>query len=137
MGLFDKFGGSREIALTPKSALALAALTVVGADGAIDDEEIDGLRRVVRGDEDAFRRAFEVYKAKEIDECIELVAAALDDKQKAAAIVNLLDIAMADGVLAGAEERLLEAYASLFGLPEETLKKIIDVIALKNDFSVF
>lgn len=137
MGVFDKLSGSEAASLTSKSALALSAMTVIGADGVIEDEELEGLQRIVRGDEKAFRDAYAVYKARTIEECLHLVASVLNDDQKAATIANLLDIAMADGVLAGAEEALLQAYVSEFGLSDDDLKMIIDVIALKNNFSIF
>jgi len=137
MGLFDKLAGSGSSKLAPKSALALAALTMIGADGAVEDEEMDGLRRIVRGDDEAFRVAFRIYKDKNINECVSLVSNVLSDRQKVATIANLLDLAMADGMLAGAEKRLLEAYMSNFGIDEEIVKTIIEVIAIKNDFSIF
>ena len=40
MGLFDKLTGSRNVTLIPKSALVLSALTVVAADGVIDEAEM-------------------------------------------------------------------------------------------------
>lgn len=137
MGLLDRLGGSSEISLSPKSALALAAMTLIGADGVVEEDELAGLRRIVRGDDDALQKAFEAYKAKNIEDCIRLVVGALDEKQRIAALANLLDIAMADGVLADAEEQLLGVYLDLFGISEDAAKRIIDVIAIKNDFSVF
>jgi uncharacterized tellurite resistance protein B-like protein len=137
MGLFDKLSGSGSSKLTPKSALALAAITMIGADGSVDDGELDGLHRIVRGDDEAFRLAFRVYKDKDINECLTLVSNILNDRQKVAAIANLLDLAMADGMLAGAEKRLLEAYVNNFNVDEEIVRTIIDVIAIKNDFSIF
>jgi uncharacterized tellurite resistance protein B-like protein len=136
MGLFDKLGGGAK-ALTPKSAMALAAMTVIGVDGVVEDTELEGLRHVVRGDDDAFNRACAVYKDKSVSDCIPLVSAALDEKQKTATLANLLDLAMADGILAGAEKVLLEAYVHSFGLPEEVVSSLVDVIAIKNDFSIF
>jgi uncharacterized tellurite resistance protein B-like protein len=137
MGLFDRLTGSGSSTLTSKSALALAALTMIGADGSVEDEEVESLQRIVRGDDEAFRLAFRVYKDKSINECVSLVTNILNDRQKIAAIANLLDIAMADGMLAGAEKRLLEAYVNNFDIEEEIVKAIIEVIAIKNDFSIF
>ncbi len=137
MGLFDRLAGVDSVRLTPKSALALAAMTVIGADGIIEEEEVDNLRRIVRGDDDAFQRAFKVYKAKSFHDCIPMVAEVLDQQQKIATMANLLDIAMADGILAGAEEELLQAYAEQFAIPGNILDTLIDVIARKNDFSIF
>jgi hypothetical protein len=44
---------------------------------------------------------------------------------------------MADGVLAGEEKAVLQLYMDKFGIPEATMKPIIEAIAIKNDFSVF
>lgn len=137
MGLFDKLTGGKEVQLSAKSALALAAMTMIGADGSIEDEELASLRRIVRGDDRAFDQAFRVFKDKPASECVSLVGKALNDKQKMATIANLLDIAMADGILAGSEKDLMEKYIANFQIPEDALKDIIDFVAIKNDFSIF
>jgi uncharacterized tellurite resistance protein B-like protein len=137
MGLFDKLKGNQEIKLSPKAALALSAMTIIAADGSIDEDEIAGLRRIVRGDEDAFNQAYKVFRNKPLAESVDLVNKFLDEKQKICVIANLLDLAMADGVLAGAEEKLLGLYVKSFQLADDTVKKIIDVIEIKNNFSVF
>jgi uncharacterized tellurite resistance protein B-like protein len=137
MGLFDRLTGNNHVELTPKSAIALAALTVIGIDGSVDDGEIDGLRRIVRGDDRSLQIASQIYKDKEVSECVPMVGAVLDDRQKVATLANLLDIAMADGLLAGAEQRLLETYVQAFGIDEDIVKELVDVIAIKNDFSIF
>lgn len=137
MGLFDKLSGSKDIRLSPKGALALAAMTIIGADGAIEDDELAGLQRIVRGDSGAFEQAYKLYKDQSIQECVDIVNKQLDQKQKVAVIANLLDLAMADGMLAGAEKQLLTAYVDSFQLSEDVVKDIIDVIEVKNNFSVF
>ncbi|MFH1035887.1 MAG: TerB family tellurite resistance protein [Pseudomonadota bacterium] len=137
MGLFDKLTGKKDIALTPKAALALAAMPMISADGSVEDEELATLKRIVRGDGNAFNQAFLVYKDRPIQECIGLVGAALNPQQRVAALANLLDIAMADGILAGAEQELLTAYVERFQVNEEIIKDLVDVIAVKNDFSIF
>jgi len=137
MGIFDKLTGSKDIQLTPKSALALAAMTIIGVDGSIEEEEIAILKRIVRGDGNAFDQAFRVYKDKSIQESVQLVSKSLDEKQKIVVIANLLDIAMADGMLAGAEKDLMMLYLDSFKVSEEIVKDIVDVIAIKNDFSIF
>lgn len=137
MGLFDKLTGSKDIQLSPKSALALAAMTMIAADGSIEDEELASLRRIVRGDDIAFNQAFKIFKDKPSSECVSMVTKTLNDKQKVATIVNLLDIAMADGLLAGAEKDLIEKYIANFQIPEDVVKAIVDFVAVKNDFSIF
>lgn len=61
----------------------------------------------------------------------------LDEKQKVAVIANLLDLAMADSMLAGVEEKLLTAYVDSFQLSDDIVKSIIDVIEIKNNYSIF
>jgi uncharacterized tellurite resistance protein B-like protein len=137
LGLFDKLKGNQDIKISPKGALALAAMTVIAADGSIDEDEIAGLRRIVRGDENAFNQAYKVLKNKSLAECVEVVGKFTNEKQRACIVANLVDLAMADGVLAGAEEKLLNTYINSFKLPDETVKKIIDAIEVKNNFTVF
>jgi uncharacterized tellurite resistance protein B-like protein len=76
-------------------------------------------------------------QATPLPELITLIANCLDEKQKLATLTMLFDVAMADGVLAGAEQKVLQMYVDKFGIPEATLKPIIDTIAIKNDFSIF
>jgi uncharacterized tellurite resistance protein B-like protein len=137
MGIFDKLMGTEDVKLTPKSALALAAMTIIGVDGVIDDDEIASLSRIVRGDQDSFDKAFKLYKDISFEKCVSLVSSILDQKQKIAVVAILLDIAMADGILAGAEKELMELYIESFQIPENILKSIVEIIALKNDFSIF
>ncbi len=45
---------------------------------------------------------------------------------------NLIDIAMADGSLAGAEKRLLENYVEKLQIGADVVSAMVDVIGLKN-----
>jgi len=137
MGFFDKLMGTNNIELNPKSALALAAMTIIGADGVFEDDEISILSRIVRGDQDSFNKALKLFKDTTFEKCVALVSNTLDKKQKIATIAILLDIAMADGILAGAEKKLLELYIDSFQISGETINGIVEIIALKNDFSIF
>ncbi|MDD1686332.1 tellurite resistance TerB family protein [Methanoregula sp.] len=136
MGIFDKLTG-KSATLTPKSALVLSAITVIAADGVIDDAEINDLGKIVRGDRKSIDTAMQVLKGNKFPGVIDMVAAVLDEKQKIATLAILCDIAMADGVLAGEEKKVLEMYMEKFGVSEATIKPIIEAIAIKNDFSIF
>lgn len=137
MGLFDKLLG-KDVKLTPRSAYVLAAMTLIAADGSIDEEEILYLRRLAKGDADSVKNAQKVWQANpNLKDLLPLIAAALDDKQREVVIANLIDLAMADGLLAGAEKELLTLYLQAFNIGEEQVKPIIDVIATKNNSSVF
>lgn len=137
MGLFDKLLG-KEAKLTPKSAFVLSAMTLIAADGQIDEEEILSLRRLVKGDAESIKIAQKVWQTNpNLKELLPLITNALDTKQRDVVIANLIDLAMADGTLAHAEKELLGLYMQAFQISEETVKPIIDVVALKNNTSVF
>lgn len=137
MGIFDKLTGSKPVQLTPKSALVVSALTVIAADGQIDEAELNDLAKIVRGDRKSIDTAIAVMKANPFPGVIDLVAATLDEKQKVATLAVLCDLAMADGVLAGNEQKILQMYMEKFKVSEATMKPIIEAIGIKNDFSIF
>ena len=136
MGIFDKLTG-KTATLTPKSALVLSAITVIAADGVIDEAELNDLAKIVRGDRKSIDVAMEVLRANKFPAVIDLVAATLDEKQKFATLAILCDLAMADGILAGEEKTILQMYMDKFGIPEAKLQPVIETIAIKNDFSIF
>jgi len=137
MGIFDKLKGSKTIQLTPKSALVAAAISVIASDGVLDEAELRDLAKIARGDKSAVNDAVQVLEGNSIQETMDLIAKCLNEKQRMAAMAILLDIAMADGILAGNEQKILQQYMEKFGISETAIKPLIDTIALKNDFSVF
>lgn len=107
-------------------------------DGDIDDDEIAIIRRLDGNRQtDAWEAAVKAWKMKSIDECISLAAESMNSEQQLVTIANLIDIAMADGVLAGDEQRLLEAYVDAFDVSESEIEKIVHVVAIKNNKSCF
>lgn len=137
MGIFDKLTGSKNAQLTPKSALVVSAITVIAADGVLDEQELYDLQKIVRGDKACVDTAIKVMQGNQLPEIMTLVAATLNEKQRMTALAILLDLAMADGILAGNEQKILQKYMEKFGISETAVKPIVDAIALKNDFSVF
>lgn len=137
MGIFDKLTGNKPVTLNPKSALVLSAITVIAADGVIDEAELNDLAKIVRGDRTSINTAMEVMKANKFPGVIDMVAAVLDEKQKLATLAILCDLAMADGILAGEEKMVLEMYREKFGVSEDALRPVIETIALKNNFAIF
>ena len=136
MGIFDKLTG-KPATLTPKSALVLSAITVIAADGAVDEAELNDLSKIVRGDRKSIDTAMQVMKENPFPGVIDLVVKALDEKQKLATLAILCDIAMSDGVLAGEEKKILQMYMDKFGISEAKLAPIIEAISIKNNFSIF
>jgi uncharacterized tellurite resistance protein B-like protein len=136
MGIFDKLTG-KPATLTSKSALVVSAITVIAADGVIDEAELNDLAKIVRGDKKSIDTAMQVMKENPFPGVIDLVAKALDEKQKLATLAILCDIAMSDGILAGEEKKILQMYMDKFGVSEAKLAPIIDAISIKNNFSIF
>lgn len=137
MGIFDKLLG-KEAKLTPKSAFALAILSVIAADGQVDEEEFLYLRRLFKGDQNALEQAVKVLRGgASVRDCVPMVTAALDDKQKQVVMANLVDLAMADGHLAGTEKEMLNLYLEAFKMSEADIRPIVDVMATKNNFGAF
>lgn len=137
MGLFDRLKQEPPAAMSPKAAMLLAAVTVIAADGEVDDAEIAILDRLARGDGSALDVAIKFWKANDTDACIAMSASRLTMPQRIATLANLVDIAMADGNLAGAERVLLEAYVEAFAVHESVVKQVVEVIGVKNDDRVF
>jgi len=138
MGLFDKLGGSKEISLTPQAGLLLSAITMVAIDGDVDDDELAIIRRLDgSGRTDAWDSAVKAWKMKSVEECIPLAANSMNSEQRLSAMANLIDIAMADGVLADAERQLLEAYVQAFEISQEEIERIVNIVSIKNNKSIF
>ncbi|MFT6712408.1 MAG: putative tellurite resistance protein B-like protein [Arenicella sp.] len=124
--------------LTPKSALLLSAITIAAIDGELDKNEMAIINRLDGFSlSDEWDMAIAVWDIKPLDECIVLVAETLDEKQQRVAMANMVDIAMADGSLDEAENMLLRAYADAFGVADSEIERIVDVITIKNDKSLF
>jgi uncharacterized tellurite resistance protein B-like protein len=124
--------------MTPKSALLLSAITMAAIDGELDKNEMAIINRLDGFSlSDEWDLAIAVWDIKPLDECIVLVAESLDEKQQRVAMANMVDIAMADGSLDEAENMLLRAYADAFGVADSEIERIVDVITIKNDKSLF
>jgi hypothetical protein len=61
----------------------------------------------------------------------------LSEPQKLCTLTNLCDSLLADGNAAPAEQVLFGKFMTAFGVSEERFRPYFDVIAMKNDRSVF
>lgn len=137
-GLFSELSGSEKVPLTPQGGLLLAAMIMAEIDGDIHDDERSIIRRLdANSRKDDWDSAVELKEATSVEECIALSASAMSKKQQLLAIANLIDIAMADGTLANEEKALLEKYVAAFDVNESEVKKIVHVISIKNNMSLF
>lgn len=110
--------------LSPKMALCLAAISLVGIDGEFKEDELNKLRKLIQADESAFLKAFNFYNEHPMEVCIKIVTIRLNDEQKRCAYQVLNDLAHADHEVAEPEEKLLRKYASSFGLSDKFIKSV-------------
>lgn len=139
MSFFDKLRGSSANDLSPRAAMLLACISMIGADGTIDDDEAAIVRRI-DGDKVTpdWDRAIRVWQqVANPNECVAITAPRLDPGQRRFTLANLVDIAMADGFLAGREKQLLEEYLQAFDLDAEFVEAVAEIIATKNDQAAF
>ncbi|MFT6407446.1 MAG: putative tellurite resistance protein B-like protein [Arenicella sp.] len=124
--------------LTPKAALLLSTITMAAIDGELDRNEIAIINRLdgfsLSGEWDL---AIAVWEVTPVEECIILIAQTLSSKQQRVAMANMVDIAMADGSFDQNENVLLRAYVNAFDVLDEDVERIVDVITIKNDKSLF
>ena len=124
--------------LTPKAALLLSTITMAAIDGELDRNEIAIINRLdgfsLSGEWDL---AIAVWEITPVDECITLITQTLNSKQQRVAMANMVDLAMADGFFDQDENLLLRAYANAFDVLDEDVQRIVDVITIKNDKSLF
>lgn len=138
VSLFSKLSVGSGINLTPQAGLLLAAVTMVAIDGDVDEDEMAIINRLNSGGERAdWDAAFKTWKGNDAQNCVRLSAAAMNPDQQLVAMANLIDIAMADGVLGDSERALLEAFVATFDVSEDDIQAIVDVIAIKNNKSAF
>jgi uncharacterized tellurite resistance protein B-like protein len=138
MGLFDKLVSNKSAPLTPQAGLLLSAMTMSSVDGNIEDDERAIVQRLDRSGSDVdWDLAVKTWKENNVQDCISLSCAAMNKEQRITAIANLIDIAMADGILHGNEKQLLEAFIEAFEVDITTVEKIIDVVSIKNNKSIF
>jgi len=127
-----------EPVLTPRAAILLAAITVSAVDGELNTNEVAIINRL-----DGFTTsadwdfAIGVWNDTPMEDCVDLVARSLNERQQRVCLANLVDIAMADGSFHESENMLLRAYTAAFSVVDSEVEKIFDVITLKNDKSGF
>lgn len=135
MGLFDGFSGN-QIQLNPQLALAAGLIYVSAADGHLAEDERYDILKIVP-DDNVLRMAQEYCRRTPFQQFLQQASGILSPAQKLCMILNLADMAMGDGHLAGAEQQALVAVQQAFGIPDETLRTQVQTLMAKNNLSVF
>jgi len=72
-----------------------------------------------------------------IEKFMTVVVGSLSAGQKAVLLLNLYDVAVVDGSISMGEKRLIELFENALKIDENSMKLARDIIAYKNDTSVF
>ena len=150
MGLFDMFKGDTGAQMTPHLAFATSLLYMMSADGEMDHEEVGHLLSVLGGSDDGrgnigvgannqalLDNALKYRRKNSVETFLTEATPLLSDAQKMCILVNLIDSSLADGQLEPEEQMLFGKFLQAFGVSEERFRPFFEVIALKNDRSVF
>lgn len=137
MGLFDMFKGDAAQEMTPKLAFASALIYMMSSDGQVEEEEIGQLISALGGDRPLLDAAFKYVRKNNVDAFLQQAAPVLSEPQKLCVLTNLCDSLLADGSAAQAEQALFGRFLAAFAISEERFRPYFEVIALKNDRSVF
>ncbi len=135
MGIFDGFAGS-QIKLTPQLALACGMIYLSASDGHLSEDERYDILKVVP-DDNILRTALEYCRRTPMSQFVSQAAAILTPAQKLCMILNMADVAMADGHLAEEEREILVGYQLAFAIPDDTLAPYIQALMTKNNLGVF
>jgi uncharacterized membrane protein YebE (DUF533 family) len=135
MGIFDGFGGS-QIKLNPQLTLAIGMIYLSAADGHLSEDERFDILRVVP-DDALLKTALDYCRRTPMSQFIPQAAAILGPAQKLCMLLNMADVAMADGHFADEERQLLVQFQHAFGIPDETLGPYIQALMAKNNLTVF
>ena len=143
MGLFDSLstkeeGKKEDIAVTPETAFILSCLSMSGIDGKLHEDEIAILEKISRGNtKGVIENAIKICQGLNVADIADIVAKILNPHQQEVVLANIIELAMADGVLDKKEKDLLEYYVSVFQVEQSIVENIINVISIKNNKSIF
>lgn len=139
MGLFDAFK-SKSDALNQKQAFIASLIYMIGADGVVEDEEIFQLVGAIQqfpDRDEVFSAAIKYTKRTTASQFLSESSNLLSDAQKITILVNLADSLTSDGDADPSEQRLFEQFLRAWNISEERFRPFFEVIAMKNDRTVF
>lgn len=138
MGLFDMFKGDTQIEMTPKLAFTVSLLYMVASDGGVDTEEVGQLLSVIgEHNRDLLDLAVKYARNNNIDQFLPVANSVLNPQEKMCVLLNLLDSLLSNGQADRAEQELFARFLNAFGVSEGEFQPYFDMIALKNDKSMF
>ncbi len=132
----DEAAAPESSGLTPFVAFCAALYSMMEVDGMADAEERHQLERLV-GRPEIVTRAIEYLRRDGVDKLLEELPKVLDKEQRLCLMANLVELAMIDGYLRGAEQVLLQRFLKVLQLSTENYDAIYEILTIKNDLSGF
>jgi hypothetical protein len=149
MGLFDNLKKPKEGEMTPIKAVAVSMAYIIGSDGEIGPEEVGQLLSmlggkssstgiVVGGQSKGFvEECFNYAKSNDVVEFIKVADSILTDSMKMYVLMNQIDSSLSDGNPDRLEQELIGKFVNGWGIDQERLKPVFEIISFKNDREVF
>jgi uncharacterized tellurite resistance protein B-like protein len=129
-------------------AFLISLLYMISADGEVKSREVGQLLSVVGGtktgplsiqvaNQHILDLAMAYRSRNSLDTFLVEATPLLSKAQRKCVLVNLLDCAYLDEHIARAEKEVFNKFVEAFEIPPDELRPILEIIKLKNDFSVF
>lgn len=132
--ILGRYAGVREErqTMTPHLALACALLYMLTSDGSIGAQEVGQLKAVL-GEFDGLQNAALTYvRSVKMKAFLDEASVVLRTEQKLFILTNVCDSMLADGEVAGIEDKLFMSMLRAFGYNEATFARFHQVIETKN-----
>jgi len=118
--------------MTPHLALACALLYMLTSDGSIGSQEVGQLETALGEFEGLQKAALTYVRSNKMNAFLDEASAVLKPEQKLFILVNVCDSMLADGDVAGVEDKLFMSMLRAFGHNEATFARFHQVIETKN-----
>ena len=122
--------------LTPTVGLCAALQAVSHINQDVSLHEMKTLE-VIMPDPGLLQKGLLYWKYVGNDRLISELTTLLSDDQKKCLLANLLEVAMADGVLKIEEKKFLEQMRKEFSIDATEFNTVFDILVIKNNLSVF
>ena len=135
MGVFDGFQGSA-IQLNPQIGMAAGLFYLAAADGHLSNDEKGDILKVVP-DDNVLRMGMDYARQNPWTGFLQQVTNVLTPQQKLCMLLNIADMAMADGHLHPRETEMLNQMQQAFGIDDATIGPYVQALMAKNNLSVY
>ncbi len=120
--------------LSPIVGMAAAMMFMAATDNEIVQSEDDCIRYAVGNDKAVLKSGLDYYHNHSFQELLN--ALKLDRQQALCILANIMEVAMADGVLHSNQQQMIKDFADSKGIDAQEFEAVRDVLLIKNQISV-